>query len=251
MHTPSETIAVLSDIHGNTWALDAVLGHARDHGATRVITLGDIAYGPLDPGGVVERLRSLDLPAIHIAGNQDRIIWEASKESQRWASLDFTRSSLSEAQMDWLQSLPPEIVSDGMRLCHGSPSNDDEYLLAAVNETGLHLRLLTDVIHKLEGVEQSVVLCGHSHLPACVRTPAGLLVVNPGSVGLQAFSEDTPWPHLVENRSPHARYALMQRGPQGWDVAQVAVTYDWEAAARVAESNHRPDWARVLRSGWV
>jgi len=251
MQTPAEVIAVLSDIHGNSWALDAVLDHARRQGATRLLTLGDCAYGPLDPRGVVERLMDPGLPGLHVTGNQDRILWETPEGEGPWTSLDFTRSQLDERHLRWLQGLPSETVDGDLLLCHGSPGNDSEYLLSAVNETGLHLRLLTDVLRKLEGVNQGAVLCGHSHLPACVRTPNGRLVVNPGSVGLQAFSEDKPWPHLVENRSPHARYALMQAGPRGWDVSLVAVSYDWETAARVAEEHHRPDWARVLRSGWA
>jgi putative phosphoesterase len=249
-HIP-ETIAVLSDIHGNSWALDAVLEHAQAHHATRLFTLGDHVYGPLDPRGTMDRLMDPGLPALHIAGNQDHILWENSGSDGRWNALAYTRACLEPRHLNWLRSLPREADHGQMHLCHGSPGHDSEYLLEAVNETGLHLRQLTEVIHKLEGVNQEVVLCGHSHLPRFVQIPSGTLIVNPGSVGLQAFSEDSPLPHLIENRSPHARYALLKLGPTGWEVALMAVPYDWEAAAAAAERNHHPAWARVLRSGWA
>lgn len=247
MEHSSEIIAVLSDIHGNTWALDAALEHARQSGATRIVTLGDHAYGPLDPRGTLERLMNLDLPAVQIRGNQDRLLWEAEGCA---TSLDFVRSKLEERHLDWLRGLPPESLFEGIFLCHGSPGNDSEYLLEVVTESGLQPRGMDSLTEKLKTVDQELVLCGHSHLPACLKTPDGRLIVNPGSVGLPAFTDDTPWPHQVENRSPHARYALIEHGKQGWNIALMAVPYDWEAAARMAEENHRTDWARALRSGW-
>ncbi len=243
--------AVLSDVHGNLPALDAVLDHARRHGATRVITLGDIAYGPLDPRGAVERLMGLDLPAIHIRGNEDRILWESREPVDVHRSLVYTRSALTERHLRWIQDLPEERVLDGMLLCHGSPGDDTRYLLESVSSHGLHSSSLEHLTRVLDPIAQDVILCGHSHLPGCVRTPRGALVVNPGSVGLQAFTDEMPHFHVIQNRSPHARYALLEPGDGGWTVTLVAVPYDWESAARMADLNARPDWARSLRSGWI
>ena len=94
------------------------------------------------------------------------------------------------------------------------------------------------------------MLCGHSHVPRVVQVGASL-VVNPGSVGLQAYEGDLPQPHAMEMGSPHARWALLRQQPAGWRVEQHAVPYDWEAAARQAERNRRPDWAHALRTGRV
>lgn len=247
---PSGITAVLADIHGNAWALDAVLTHARRRGVTQVITLGDLAYGPLDPRGAVERMMELELPAIHIRGNEDRVLWEGDpSESHR--SLAYTLGQLGEPHVQWLQELPAERTLKGMFLCHGSPGDDSEYLLETVTPKGLRPSTLEHLTRRLNWVREDLVLCGHSHMPRCAQTMSGVLVVNPGSVGLQAYADESPHFHVVQTESPHARYALLEQTEHGWMVELVAVPYDCEAAARVAERNERPDWARALRSGWI
>ena len=103
----------------------------------------------------------------------------------------------------------------------------------------------------MQGVPHGVILCGHTHVPRVLRLADGRLVVNPGSVGLQAYDDAHPHPHVIENASPHGRYALLTRRPAGWQVELRAVPYDHEAAARLAEANARPDWADALRTGFV
>jgi hypothetical protein len=75
--------------------------------------------------------------------------------------------------------------------------------------------------------------------------------VNPGSVGLQAYSGDDPVPHAIEVGSPHARYALLDRAAGHWRTAFRTVAYDWETAARQAAERNRPDWACALRTGYA
>ena len=94
-----------------------------------------------------------------------------------------------------------------------------------------------------------LLLCGHNHLQRSMRLPAGGLVVNPGSVGWPAYQDDEPYPHVMEAGSPHARYALVDDASGTWEVEMRSVVYDWEAAARIAEGNARPDVARALRTG--
>lgn len=247
----SGVIAVLADIHGNTWALDAVLAHARKAGAARVLTLGDMAYGPLDPRGTVERLRLLDLPAIHIRGNEDRALWDPAESAGAHRSLPYTLAQLGEVHVDWLRELPAGASFAGLHLCHGSPGDDTEYLLETVTPQGLRPSSLEHLTRRLDRVRESVVLCGHSHLAGSARTAAGTLVINPGSVGLQAFADETPHFHVVQTRSPHARYALLEPSADGWTITHMTLSYDWESAARTADLNGRPDWARALRSGWI
>jgi hypothetical protein len=103
----------------------------------------------------------------------------------------------------------------------------------------------------LRGMPHALILCGHTHVPRVMRLPDGRLVVNPGSVGLQAYTADEPHPHQVENGSPHARYAVVERTAAGWQVSLRSVPYDHEAAARRADEQHRPDWARALRTGYA
>jgi len=107
----------------------------------------------------------------------------------------------------------------------------------------------SELLEALEGWPQQVILCGHDHLPRTLRLPGGRLIVNPGSVGLPAYSDDKPFPHVMESGSPHARYAIMTKAPAGWEVEPVAIPYDWTAAADRARSNGREDWAKWLLTG--
>jgi len=72
MHT---SLAVLADIHGNSFALAAVLKALKLRGVSRLVNVGDTFYGPLDPGGTWDILKELDLSTV--LGNQDRILLEA------------------------------------------------------------------------------------------------------------------------------------------------------------------------------
>jgi predicted phosphodiesterase len=101
----------------------------------------------------------------------------------------------------------------------------------------------------VRAVPQSVVLCAHSHVPRVVRLGSGQLAVNPGSVGLPAYDQDQPYPHVMEAGSPHARYAVLQNTSRGWRVEQLAIPYDHDAAADAASANGRPDWATWLQTG--
>ncbi len=70
-------VAVTSDVHGNRRALEAVLADARVRGVELLIDLGDLVYGPLDPGGTVETLRNAGLPLVRVLGNEDRVVFES------------------------------------------------------------------------------------------------------------------------------------------------------------------------------
>jgi len=245
----NEVFAVVSDVHGNRWALEAVLGDARRHGATRLLNLGDVVYGPLDPGGTAELLLALDWPALTIRGNQDRILFEPGANEQRHPSLAHTRSRIGPDAVAWLSGLPAQAREGDVLLTHGTPANDEEYLLEEVTSAGVRPRPAADVAARVGEAGASLVLCGHSHLPGAAQVPGGPLVVNPGSVGLPAYAETEPIAHTIETGSPLARYALAQRESSGWRIAWVAVPYDWEQAALAAERNGRPDWAHALRTG--
>jgi hypothetical protein len=81
-----------------------------------------------------------------------------------------------------------------------------------------------------------------------VPTGRGITVINPGSVGLQAYRADGPDPHVCETGSPLARYALLD---SSWRVTFLAVEYDHAAATRQASVNGRADWAFALRTGYA
>ena len=239
-------IAVLADIHGNRWALEAVLEEVERRGIRGVVTLGDALYGPLDPGGTGDLLVALGPPSVR--GNEDRIIVEAGAEPPS-ATLVHVQANIGAAHRAWLSALPATVEVGGALLCHGTPSSDCDYLLWEVGPTGASRREPARVAADLSEVAQPLVLCGHDHVPAVLCLSDGQAVVDPGSVGLPAYTDGRPWPHAMESGSPHARFAVVERGDGGWTVEQVAVAYDWEAAARTARRQGREDWEVWLRTG--
>lgn len=240
-------IAVLADIHGNTWALDAVLADIERRGADRIVNLGDSVYGSLDPHGTADRLMKAAIPSL--CGNQDRIVYAPPEAVLGSADQGFVTRELKEEHLDWLCRQPPTLTFDEVFCCHGTPGSDETYLIEEVTPHGVRLREPGAILGLLDGVTQPVVVCGHSHVPHAVWLPTGQLVVNPGSVGIPAYDHDDPYRHVMEAGSPHARYALLTREPAGWKVEHVAVPYPWEQAAAAARRNGRPDRARWIESG--
>jgi predicted phosphodiesterase len=241
--------ALLSDIHGNVLALEAVVADARAQGVTRFVNLGDILYGPLWPRETYELLERLDVVAT-IRGNQDRDVFEdPGTSSVNPATRNRTRESIGPAAIEWLRGLPATASVEGVRLCHGTPTDDLVYLLERVESGGALLRDGAEIDRSLSGVEEPVVLCGHTHVPRCVRTPGGKLVVNPGSVGLPAYDEAAPYPHAMETGSPDASYAILERAEVTYVVRQMRVPYPADLASRRARAEGRDDWAAWLATG--
>lgn len=240
-------IAVLSDIHGNAWALDAVLAELDEAKADRVVNLGDCLHGPLDPRGTYERLREHAWPTVR--GNQDRTLIDGADDP----TTRFVIAELGEAPVGWLADNTRATVrlDPGILACHGNLEHDDVTLIERVEPT--HVRRATEaelagaLADAGEGVE--VVLCGHSHQPGIVRLADGRVVVNPGSVGLPAYDDEAPHPHVMESGSPHARWAILERTESGWGIEFRATPYDTEPAAAAARANGRPDWAQWILTG--
>lgn len=246
-------IAVLSDIHGNLPALNAVLAHIARRGADLIVNCGDILSGPLWPGETAHQLMALDLTTI--AGNHERQLLHCAVETGG-ASDEFAYQETTAAQRVWLGALPASLtLQGGVYMCHGRPGSDLEYLLETVEPGGSRPATVTEVVQRLNGSAAqgaSLVLCGHSHLPRVLQLPESphTLCVNPGSVGLPAFDDDHIAFHIHQTGSPHARYALCESSPGGlWTVALVAVAYDWQAAAVQAARRGAADWARWLSTG--
>jgi len=246
-------LAAFSDIHGNLHALDAVLADIATTGADLAVNLGDILSGPLWIAETAERLISLDVPTIR--GNHERQVL-APDVAAMGASDAFAASRLLPQHRALLTALPATLqLTDELFCCHGTPDSDLVYFLESVDPGGMRPATLAEATARAgqaqHGVAHGVILCGHTHMPRALRLADGRLVVNPGSVGLQAYDDAHPHPHVVENGTPHARYALLTRRPAGWQVELRAVPYDPEPAARLAERHGRPDWAGALRTGFV
>ncbi len=240
-------IALIADVHGNRWALEAVLEDIEKRRCDVVLNLGDCVYGPLDPSGTAALLMNLDAPTIR--GNQDRILTTPVAEQTENSTLAFVTAELTADQIAWFGWLRPTLTHGDVFLCHGTPESDTTYLLEDISSGNATLREDSLIRAELESITSSVVACGHTHLQRVVVLSDGRLCVNPGSVGLPAYSDDQGGPHVMESGSPHARYCVLDRSDRGWDASGVALAYDWETAAYHAELNDRPDWANWIRNG--
>ena len=241
-------IALLSDIHGNLPALDAVLDDAATQNVGLIANLGDILSGPLWPAETAARLMALDLPTI--AGNHERQLLTQAPE-RMGPSDAHAAVRLDDAARGWLAGLPGEHwLHAEVFACHGSPRSDVEHLLHTVEAGRVRAASADEIAERLGDTAAPVIVCGHTHLPAAHRTARGQLVVNPGSVGLQAYYDDHPAPYMAAAGTPHARYAVIARAADGtWSAEFRAVAYDWATAARLAAANARPDWAEALEKG--
>lgn len=242
-------IAVISDIHGNVAALDAVLADAATRRVDQIVNLGDICSGGLFPRETAERLMPLSLPTIR--GNHERQLADQPRARMGLSDRHAADTLLPE-QRAWLAALPPILrLSDDVLLVHGTPDSDLTYFLETVTEDGLREATREEVEHRAGSADAAVILCGHTHLQRVMTLDDGRMIVNPGSVGLPAYDDDRPYPHLVESGSPHARYAVVSQENGGWAAELLCVDYDWEQAARDAEANGRRDWSNALRTGRV
>ncbi len=191
---PRPAVAVLSDIHGNRWALEAVLDDIRRRGIRAMVNLGDCLYGPLDPAGTARMLMGLDMPTVR--GNEDRIIAEEAGPHPGFALPALCAGhGCGPSIARWLETLPATaVLHEEFFLCHGTPERDDDYLVREVTAGSMRPAAAGGDRRRLESVAQPVVLYGHDHLPALLGLPDGRLLVNPGSVGLPAYRDDLPFP---------------------------------------------------------
>jgi putative phosphoesterase len=241
-------LAIIADIHGNSWALDAVLRDIGYKNIQQIVNLGDCLLGPLDPAGTANRLINLNI--LTIQGNDDRVLLTPPEHPS--AATTYTLEHLKPAHLEWVQSFPTmAVVASEIFLFHGDLAADETYLLEEVTAHGVFLRSTTDIATSLANIDQPVILSGHSHIPRTIFLPPGKLVINPGSVGMPAYTSDLPLPHGMEAGSPHARYAILHKVGNAWQVEHVQVPYDWEKVANVARENGRSDWARWIETGRV
>jgi putative phosphoesterase len=243
-----ETIAIISDIHGNRWALERVLEDIYTRGINKIFNLGDSLYGPLDPAGTAEILMKKNV--VSISGNEDRIIHENGEMATNSPTLNYVRENLNREHILWLKSLKmAKSIAGDFLLCHGTPFKDNEYLLHQVNSTGLFLRSVEDLKKLVGNRPEKIILCGHDHLPNVVSLDQNQTVINPGSVGLQAYQDDLPFVHSVENGSPNSRYSIIFPQESGIKVEQVLLQYDFITASEEAKKNKREDWSHWLKTG--
>lgn len=232
---------VISDLHSNWEALQAVI-HATRGQYDRIVCCGDLAgYGP-DPNPVIDWARD-NLYAV-VRGNHDRAC--SGLEDLEWfnpiarAASVWTMARLSPENFDYLRQLPAgPVLVDGFQLIHGSPLDEDEYLV-----TGADARNVFDYL------ETPVSFFGHTHLqiaygrsngyfqvmrpmdPFEAETwhrldPDGIYLINAGSVG--------------QPRDGDSRAAFALFDTEALEVVQRRVPYDFKATQRKIEAAGLPD----------
>lgn len=243
--------AVIADIHGNCAALDAVLADIGSLGIRDIVNLGDCFSGPLEASLTGDLLLLLDMAAAQtVRGNHDRYLLETPVDAMGPSDAHAHRQ-LAARHFEWLRKLPVNMVwRDEIFLCHATPGRDDSYWLDTVSAQGdVVLRPLEEIEALASGIEQAVILCGHSHMPRAVALSDGRLIVNPGSVGCPAYHDDEPVPHNVETGHALAAYAVLEKTGRGWAPQFRTVAYDHIAMSRLAAANGRADWATALATG--
>ena len=225
-------VVVLSDIHGNAAALEAVWADITRRNVDHVLCLGDlIAFGP-HPVEVLNFLAQEVKPSVVLRGNTDRYllerVWDKRKKSSlpvdMRKSLGWTGKKLKEKEWEQLASLGEEqaysVEQMLLFLCHASPGNDEKGVIPGESKQ------LKSAFRK---VSADVVLCGHTHLPGRTQV-GGKTVLNTGSVGM-------PY-----GRDPRASYlSFIVSGGALYEISFCRVSYPNERVVLDLQSSKMPN----------
>lgn len=207
---------IVSDIHANWEALQAVRAHVRRKRFDQVVFLGDaVGYGA-SPNRVLDWLRSLGASLVLVRGNHDRVCAgiDSAEYFNRYArqAAEWTLAQLDTRNLDFIRSFPegPVELEEGVGICHGSSVDEDAYVFSAY-----------DAQVAFTGMPHPVIFFGHTHVPSLfmlrnengkqtlkVRLlsgrrlvldldPENRYLINPGSVG------------QPRDRDPRAAYAIL------------------------------------------
>ncbi|WP_157936839.1 metallophosphoesterase family protein [Geodermatophilus chilensis] len=231
-------IGLLSDVHANHSALQAVLGFLEDRGAERLLVAGDlVGYGGR-PNECVELLAGAG--AHCVAGNHDLFVLDRLPPTRfppmARRSAELTRSLLSADVRAFLESLPLRLQADTILMTHGSLDSPEEYVVDEPRAQELLRRM------PVEAPRSDTLVLGHTHRQWCVVAgqgavpaqgrlllPGGARLLNPGSVGQSRQRE----------RRPRARCALYDSSSSS--VEFLRLDYDVESSRRVLQELRLPD----------
>jgi diadenosine tetraphosphatase ApaH/serine/threonine PP2A family protein phosphatase len=160
---------VISDIHANLEALDAVLAAAGSY--DHALVLGDLVGYGADPNAVIDRVQSLG-PATFIRGNHDKV--GAGLENTDGFNylarhaISWTASALTPTHREWLAALPegPVIVDDLVEICHGAPFDEDVYIFDDL-----------DAMRAVRAARRPLCLFGHTHVVAAFQVADGMRTI--------------------------------------------------------------------------
>jgi len=223
-------IALISDVHSNIIALDAVLADVDSIGVGLILNAGDIVgYNPY-PNETIERFKSRNIQSI--LGNHDKAVIRFNPVGMNKMAAEavlWTSKNIAAEGVDYLKDLKSRLfMRIGTHLCgiyHGSPRDDDEYLYEV--DAGREL---------LEMCECSILIVGHTHMPFIKRFDNGM-IVNSGSVG------------QPRDGDPRANYVLFDSDTGDFQIRRVS--YDVEIVEKKVQSVGLPSFlGERLRQGF-
>jgi putative phosphoesterase len=183
-------VAILSDVHGNANALDAVRKAIRREKPDAVIVAGDLVMNGPDPSGAVDGVRELEAEgAIVVQGNTDVAVADFDySAAYPWmtdgvpdtfrAAAEWAHEELGDERLGWLRRLPSERrlrLEEAMFLaCHASPGSQTQGFDQALDPSV--------ILERVSQTDARIIACGHTHLPE-VRDLGWKIIVNDGSAG--------------------------------------------------------------------
>ena len=240
-------VLVISDIHANLTALEAVLEEAPEYDA--VWCLGDlVGYGP-DPNDCVERISQLE-EIVCLIGNHDQAaigqIPKSRFNRDAGAVIEWTKAALTDASRTYLATLPSRVTLDDFTLAHGSPNQPVwEYILDPVTAD-----------RNFEELQTDYALVGHSHLPLIFQQHFNTsyatlrpiqwdeamplqprMILNPGSVG------------QPRDGDPRASYAILDTEAATWEMRRAEYNVN-EVQLRILDQGLPERQALRLIGGW-
>ena len=232
-------VAIVSDVHGNRRAFQAVLADLRQVAPDLALHGGDLASGGVHPADIIDQVRALGWPGVR--GNTDEMLWapqrlaEFAAAQPKLASLMTrvqetippTLASIGEERLRWLKGLPPLYSQPGFSLVHASP--DDLWRAPMPNASDEELQ------STYASLRAPIVVYGHIHRPY-IRRLQGMTIANTGSVS-QSYDGDTRASYLVID---------------GESITIRRVEYDVQSEAKELLRSGLPhaDWlARILLAG--
>jgi predicted phosphodiesterase len=232
-------VAIVSDIHGNRRAFQAVLADLRQVAPDLVLQGGDLAYGGAHPADIIDQVRSLGWPGVR--GNTDEMLWSPESLAEFAARqpklgpllailqdmIPATLASIGEKRLRWLEGLPYLYSQEGLSLVHASPG--DLWRAPMPNASDDELQ------STYASLGAQIVVYGHIHRPY-IRRLHGMTIANTGSVS-QSYDGDRRASYLVID---------------GESITIRRVEYDVESEAKELLRSGLPhaDWlSRILLAG--
>lgn len=220
-------IAVISDIHGNMQALNAVLEDIKKENCDKIFCLGDLAMAGPEPAKAIETVKKLyDEGQLElIQGNTDEMI--ANEEiciplvKEKFPimgnALEDDVKNISEEFKTFLKNLPKqkefEIAGFKVLLVHGSPRKNDENIFPNMP--------MDEIDEIIKRTSANIIFCGHTHIPCGYQTTNNQTVINVGSVG-RPFT-----------KNPQACYVVARFYNESFDITHKLIDYDNESASAI------------------